>query len=247
MVTMRCLSSSSAGNCYLLTADSGDTLIVECGVNLRKVKRALGWDISRVAAAVATHEHNDHSGYVAQFVRNGIQVFALPDVFAARNCLGHPFAREIEAGRGYLIGGGFKVFAPAVPHDVPCVAFIIEHPDMGRLFFATDTMMLEFRLPPVDHIMIEANYSDAILDGNIRAGRIPSAMRSRLTRSHMELNTTLDVLTCNNIERAQEVVLLHLSKDNADPPAFQAAAEQATGKPVYIAEPGLIVEFNEPI
>ncbi|EKC78421.1 hypothetical protein LEA_03506, partial [human gut metagenome] len=40
----------------------------------------------------------------------------------------------------------FKVFVLPVVHDVPCVGFVIEHQEMGRLLFITDTMMLEYRL-----------------------------------------------------------------------------------------------------
>ena len=58
-MVLRVLGSSSAGNCYIL--DNGkEALVLECGVSLSKVKESVGYDISRIAGAFVSHEHNDH-------------------------------------------------------------------------------------------------------------------------------------------------------------------------------------------
>ena len=144
--------------------------------------------------------------------------------------------------RGYVIGG-FRILVLEVAHDVPCVGFIIEHVEMGKLLFVTDTMMLEWQLPPLDHIMLECNYSDATLQRNIDSGLVPAVMRERLMRSHMELKTAKGVLTESDITQVKEIVLIHLSGNNSNAELFKSEIGKATGKPVYVAERGFVMDL----
>lgn len=54
---MKCLGSSSGGNCYLLQSNSGETLIVECGVNIKEIKKALNFNMRNVVGCLVSHEH----------------------------------------------------------------------------------------------------------------------------------------------------------------------------------------------
>ena len=145
---------------------------------------------------------------------------------------------------GYKVGG-FKVFVLPVVHDVPCVGFVIEHQEMGRLLFITDTMMFEYRLADLNHVMIEANYSDAILQQNIDRGFMSPAMRGRLLGSHMELQTTKEILRTTDLSAANEVILLHLSDGNSNAKGFAEEVRQIAGKPAYIARAGLEVNLDK--
>ena len=60
------LGSSSKGNGYIL--DNGqEALILECGVNIKEAKKALQFNIRKVAGCVVTHQHNDHAGHIAKY------------------------------------------------------------------------------------------------------------------------------------------------------------------------------------
>lgn len=237
-MVLRVLESSSKGNCYILEAASGDTLILEAGINIADVKKALCFRLDKVSACLVTHQHRDHSKHLKDLLYCGIKVLALEDVFASHGIVNHVFGKSIKPMQGYKIGS-FRVFALPVAHDVPCVGFVIEHSEMGKLLFVTDTMMLEYRVLHLNHIMIEANYCDEILQQNIDAGIVPRSMRERLLHSHMELQTTKDLLVHNDMSNVREVVLLHLSDTNSDKAVFCEQVQKATGKPVYIAEKGL--------
>lgn len=52
-----CLGSSSAGNCYLLQADNGETLILDCGISIKKIKKGLNWDIRGIKGVIISHAH----------------------------------------------------------------------------------------------------------------------------------------------------------------------------------------------
>ncbi len=236
------LGSDSNGNCYVLQNDK-EALIIEAGVRFSEVKKALKWQLSKVVGAVITHEHNDHAKYVRDFVSNGITVLALPSVFKAKGIDSLSFRKEIEPMHGYIVGG-FKVFAMPVCHDVPCVGFIIEHEDMGRMLFVTDTMMLEYRVPGLNHILLEANYAEDILDAKIEAGSVPLSMKPRLIHSHMEIETTKGILRANDLSGVNEIVLIHLSNGNSDERRFVREVQETSGKPVYAAVAGLELNLS---
>lgn len=237
------LGSDSNGNCYVLQNDK-EALIIEAGVRFSEVKKALKWQLSKVVGAVITHEHNDHAKYVRDFVSNGITVLALPSVFKAKVIDSLSFRKEIEPMHGYIVGG-FKVFAMPVCHDVPCVGFIIEHEDMGRMLFVTDTMMLEYRVPGLNHILLEANYAEDILDTKIKAGSVPLSMKPRLIHSHMEIETTKGILRANDLSGVNEIVLIHLSNGNSDERRFVREVQETSGKPVYAAVAGLELNLSK--
>lgn len=237
------LGSSSSGNSYILEASDG-VLVIECGLPLIEVKKALDFNIGRIAGAIVTHQHGDHSKFIAEYLKSAIRVCALKEVFDAHNLKQRIFCKTIEPMHGYRIGT-YKVYAVPVEHDVPCVGFVIEHEEMGKMLFVTDTMMFEYRIENLSHILIEANYSDEILDYNIENGITPASMRPRLLQSHMEIKTTENILLSSNLDSVNEIVLIHLSNNNSDAEQFKQRIMQKTGKPVIIAKRGVTVNVSK--
>lgn len=230
------LGSSSAGNCYLLQGER-ETLVLECGVRPALVKKALNFDFSKVVGAVVTHSHNDHAGYVREFVKLGVPVLGLDHTLTAKNVVYNHFARVIVPGRGYKLGG-FKIIPFELEHDVPCVGYHISHPELGNLLFVTDTCVMRYRFNGLNHVLIEANYDDEILDENIRRGSMPGAMRPRLLKSHLELDSVKAILLAQDRSELHNVVLLHLSGNNANAGQFTAEVAAAIGLPVHVAAKG---------
>jgi ribonuclease BN (tRNA processing enzyme) len=111
--------------------------------------------------------------------------------------------------------------------------------------FLTDSFMCEYTFPGLNHVMIECNYSDSKLIRNIESGRVPAFQRNRLMTSHMELNTCKEVLKSNDLSKVSNIILLHLSSDNSDENMFTSEIQRATGKSVYVANPGLSIELSK--
>lgn len=239
------LGSNSFGNCYILETN-GEALIIEAGVRFSEVKKALKFKISKVVGAVISHEHNDHAGYIKEFINAGIMTLALEEVFKAKGYEEQcgSFHRAIKPKQGYRMGG-FSIIPLGVKHDVPCVSFIIDHSDMGRLLFVTDTMMFEYNVPGLNHVLIEANYADDILDKNIERGKMPISMRPRLLQSHMEINTTLWILRRIGLIDIHNIVLIHLSDGNSSEERFVKSTQELTGKQVYAANKGLTIDISK--
>lgn len=54
---LTCLATGSSGNCYLLQADSGETLILDCGIGIKEIKKGLSWDIRGIEGVIISHAH----------------------------------------------------------------------------------------------------------------------------------------------------------------------------------------------
>lgn len=236
------LGSTSEGNCYILQGKR-ETLILEAGVRFSDIKKALRFDLSQIVGCCITHEHRDHSKALVDLLKYGIKVLALPEVFQSHRVRSQAFCKEIAPQHGYRIGS-FKIMALSAFHDVPCVAYIVEHPECGRILFATDTMMLEYKVSGLNHIFIECNYADERLQENIETGRVPVEMRRRLLQTHMELQTCKSVLKANDLSQVYDILLLHLSDNNGDEPRFIREISELTGKPVSVAKAGMVLEIN---
>lgn len=237
------LGSNSFGNCYVLETAT-EALIIEAGVRMANVKKALKWQMRKVVGAVISHEHNDHAGYVREMVASGVLVLALEEVFKSHNLEGKPFTKSIVPNKGYKVGN-YKIFSVLVKHDVPCLGYIITHPDMGKLLFLTDTITLDVLVPGLNHILIEANYADDIVERNIASGDMPEAMRPRLLNSHMEIEQTKAILAENDLSQVDNIVLIHLSDGNADEERFVREVREQTGKVVYAANAGMTIDLSK--
>lgn len=246
------LGSSSAGNCYILRSASGDTLILECGMPFRKIKESLGWDLSGISACLISHRHRDHCRALPDVEKAGIRILALQDVKDSFPQCEGLFFTPLQPMKGYK-AGEFKIFTLPVYHsdpngkECPCLAYVISHDEMGRLLFVTDAVTLDYRLEELNHIMIEANYSDRILQDNINAGQIHKSERDRLLQSHMEIETTIKVLQTLDTDNVNEVILLHLSPRNANAEDFSYRVSGKTGIPTYVATEGMKLEVNKMI
>lgn len=235
------INSDSNGNCYVLQ-NSREALIIEAGVNIAEIKKALEWKVSKVAGAIISHEHNDHAKSIKELMKNGITVLALPDVFRAKKVTNLSFRKEIAPMKGYKIGG-FKVLTFPVTHDVACLGFVISHEDMGRLLFVTDSSSFDYSIS-ADHIMIEANFATDIVQRKIEEGSIPPIVLSRLFASHMEISETIRSVKGLDLSATNEIILIHLSNGNSDEERFIREMKQATGKPVYVAKSGFEIDLS---
>ena len=240
-MVLKVLGSSSQGNCYILE-NKNEALIIEAGVRFIEVKKALGFDIRKVSGCLITHQHNDHAKYIKAMMESGFPTLALEEVWTAKGVTGSR-AYCIERGKGYRFGR-FKVLPFDACHDVPCVGYLIDHPETGRIMFLTDSCMCEYVFPGLNQVMIECNYSDAKLVEAINAGRTLPSQRERLMTSHMELNTCKGFLCANDLTNVANIVLLHLSDNNSDEKHFVSEIERLTGKVVYAAHTGLEIELD---
>lgn len=240
---IKVLASGSSGNCYLLET-SKETLILECGIRYKDILKGLNFDLSKVVGCLISHEHKDHCKSVNEIITAGIDVymsegtragidFKVPiEVASYRiNKVEHNVASQILHGQY-----GFTIVPFHTQHDVnEPMGFIIHHKELGKIVFATDTYYLCNTFKDVDHILIECNYSEDILN------EIPK-YRSRVLKSHMSLETLKEALKTWGLSKTKDITLIHISEGNGEPERFRKEIEGLTGIKTYVAAPGLEIE-----
>lgn len=240
---LRVLNSGSKANGYVLYNDQ-EALVLECGVPYSKCLQAVGFKRKNIVGALVTHEHGDHAKYVEQYLGAAIKVYASQGTI---DSLRYKYRmRPTLIRKNELTDiGGFKVLAFDTQHDcAEPYGFLIHHEECGNVLFVTDSYYLKYRFAGLNQVMIECNYCNDIINKNVEDGIVPRIVRDRVFKSHMSLDTTLEMLSANDLTNVHNVVLLHLSGDNSDSDLFRTTIEKGTGKIVTVARKDVDISFD---
>lgn len=232
MIEITALASSSKGNCYRVT-DGRTPLLLECGINYRDIQKGLQFQMSQVAGCLITHEHSDHCKSIKDVLKAGIDCYMSAGTAEAIG-IKHHRIKTVEAKKQFTIGT-WTILPFDVQHDSSePIGYLLMNQQREKLLFTTDTYYIRYRFLGLTHIMVECNYSLAILNENIVAGRVPKVMKKRLLRSHFSLENVKEFLKANDLSKVQEIWLLHLSDNNSDAQLFKQEIMELTGKMVFV-------------
>ena len=193
---LRVVKSGSSGNCYLLSTDTG-TLIIDCGVKLADIKKALKYDIKSVVGCIVSHAHSDHSKSVDDLKKMGIKVF-LPYNHKKSNANNKSF-------------GEFEIIEFPLPHDgTKNYGFYIKI-NGEKILYLTDLeyCKLNFKKKKVNHILIECNYQDELVSSDLRN-------YEHKIKGHCALKTCKEFIRANETETLRTVLLLHMGHDTCN-------------------------------
>lgn len=228
---LKCIATGSSGNCYDLTSDSGETLILDCGIPIKEIKKGLNWNIKDVVGVLCTHKHLDHSKSVKDFRQMGIPIYGLFSKAAHMRTMKigefnvKPFDLTTTDGRW--------THTDANGEPCPIFGFLITHPEMGRMLYITDTELIKWKFKSINHILLGVNYDKDLIDNE------DSAKVNHVYRGHMSIDTACDFVKANNSKDLQNVIMCHLSKNNADKDLFiDKMKNTVLNANVDVAEPG---------
>jgi phosphoribosyl 1,2-cyclic phosphodiesterase len=234
MVTITSIASSSRGNCYHIT-DGKTPLLIECGVPIKTIKKAIGFTLSEVSGCLVTHEHMDHAKSVRHVMEAGIDCFASAGTFSKLTDLDGHRMNRIESMRQFNIGT-WTILPFDTVHDAAEPLGFLLASGGDKVLFATDTAFLKYRFKGLTRIMIECNYCQDILNKNIDNRSISIAQKDRLLFSHFGLDNVIKFLKANDLSCLKETWLLHLSDGNSNAKEMKRRVQGVTGKPVYICD-----------
>lgn len=241
---LKVISTGSQGNAYILSNEN-EALLIECGVNIKEIKKALNFDLSKVAGCLVSHEHQDHCKAIEEVMKLGINVYSAPGTLHACGLISQPRARPFKSKQTFQIGN-FKVLAFDVKHDAAePLGFLIEHPDCGKVLFLTDTYYCKYTFPGLNNIIIEANYSKEIIDRKYGPDSDKEFLRNRILQSHFSLAHCKEMLAANDLSAVNNIVLIHLSDSNSNEKQFVKEVYDQTGKNVQAAVNGMEILFNK--
>lgn len=179
-----------------------------------------------------SHPPLDHSKALNDFKSMGIPVFT-------------PYTNPNKY-RDAMKYGGFMIQAFALTMinnrwthtnadgtECPCYGFLIAHKEMGKLLYITDTELIKWRFKGINHILLGVNYDKDLVDMDNHS------KASHVYSGHMSIDTACDFVKANNSDSLQNVIMCHLSKNNADPEAFIKRMKEVVPQAnVDVAEPG---------
>ena len=124
--------------------------------------------------------------------------------------------------------------------ECPWYGFWIQHPEMGRLLYLTDTEVCKWRFKNVNHILLGVNYDPELLSGD-------DAKKNHVVRGHMSIDTACDFVKVNASEQLQNIIMCHLSSENADKNLFiKKMKEVARNANVDVVEPNKEWDLRDP-
>lgn len=233
---LKVLATGSNGNCYLLQSEK-ETLILDCGIPIKEIKKGLNFDLSKVVGCVVTHSHKDHSMSVKNLENIGIRV-----VKPYENK--EPFILNRWSGMVQYFDltdlNEKWMHTNADGTECPCYGFLITHKELGKMLYITDTELVKWKFKDINHILIGCNYQKKyISEENI-------AKRNHVLKGHMELDTVKDFIKGNNSDSLRSVTICHLSEGNSNPIEMVEEIKKVAGNNVFVdyARKGLEVELK---
>lgn len=231
--------SSSQGNSYALQSDSGEILLIEAGIPLKEVKRAIGYKTSKVVGCITSHVHSDHAKYIPEYLKAGISVSSNDEVAEK-----YPGVDTMSENITFRFGN-FGVTPFEVQHDAKNFGYLIHEPSYGTIFFATDCYNLNFVIQGCNTYLAECNYSDELLDKAVAEGKTPRSQADRVRLSHMSLEHAVSWLQDCKAERsAHQIILIHGSARHLNPTKAVNKFQQVFGIPVYYGQKGLEINLK---
>ena len=208
---LKCIATGSTGNTYAIISEIGEILLLDLGMSEKNIKKGIDWKISNVVGAVISHGHKDHSLSVEDFKSMGIQILA---PYLGDSC------KPMKMG-GFTVKpfdlttlDGSWTHTDANGEPCPIYGFLITHKEMGRMLYITDTNLIKWRFKSINHILLGVNYDKDLIDNE------DSAKVDHVYRGHMSIDTACDFVNANYSDSLQNVIMCHLSKNNADKDLF---------------------------
>jgi len=193
-MTLKCLSTGSKANCYVLKRDNGEMLILDAGLPVNEIKKGIGFDVANLKGAVVTHSHKDHS-LSAEKLKQLTPVW-------------EPYLSEQKRQHTHL--GDFDIQCFDLPHNgVENRGFIIRV-DGQTICYMTDLEYCPYSLTSqnIDTMIIECNYMK-----NLVPDDLPNLQHKVL--GHCELDTTIGILQ-GSLKTLKHIILVHMGQGTLD-------------------------------
>lgn len=256
---LKCLGSSSAGNCYLLQFSAenyNQVIMVEAGYNWKEILRLVGINnafdmLWNTKACLITHGHSDHAKGIKQLTFNDIPVYASEEVHKQYETTLR--GKILKAGETKCIAPDIFVYPFKVEHDYPnSLGFIIKCSRTNEtILFVNDCKYYEADLSKFkfDYIFMECNYIDkqtrTIYHEALKAGdQVVVKQYERVINSHMSLATTTKNIAKLNLTNTKAIFLMHLSDRNANEYKMKLAIEKETIRKCGIKKQVFVCQRN---
>lgn len=239
--------TGSNGNCYVLT-DGSHRLLLDCGVKWREALNACEFNVESIDGCLFTHWHKDHMQNIDSLHLASIPTYGCDEL---SEFVGIVYGESVHGLPQKLmtkINGGWTVVPWYVPHtgaeneEVPCYAYSIISPSGHRTVYMTDFLCspMTFKSLKVHTMLIACNHDDEIEKYQ------NSAKYRHIVSGHSSLSVTNEIIRINQTEHLRNVILCHLSAENATPEVMREVVQKTVGDSVKlnIARKGMEIDLE---
>lgn len=176
-----------------------------------------------------SHPPLDHSKSLNEFKAMGIPIYA-PYISQKPMAIGSGAFRIQSFDLTTVDGRWTHTDANGTP--CPIYGFLITHREMGRMLYITDCELIKWKFRDINHILLGVNYDKDLVDTD-------NPKANHVFRGHLSIDTACDFVKANDSDSLQNVIMCHLSSENADKDIFIEKMKNAVnGANVDVAEQG---------
>lgn len=220
---IKVVGSSSAGNCYIITSDNGNQLILECGIKYESILKHI--DFYKLQSLFITHKHLDHSREKQKFILAGVDTYDHENLTASK----------------IQNSGNFSVLPIPVKHGTePTFSYIIkDNPSNKKILFCTDLEeMPKISDTKFDVMMLECNWSGEKIDNNA----VNDNINNKGFLNHLSLEQVLEFLDSRE-NKPKILILCHISNSGSLDLQYALKECRKRVKNTYVAKPNLEINI----
>lgn len=240
---LKCISTGSDnGNCYVLKDKNGKMLLLDLGCSEKTIKQAIDFQIKDIVGCLVTHHHMDHAKSVDRFRKMGLNVFT-PYEKPKQKAFNEKFNdfKVVAFPLDDVSGKKFQ-HTDSDGTECPIYGFYITHPEImnvGPILYITDCCYIKYTFSGLSTIILGVDYQEDLLDEE-------SAKFEHQIQGHMSIDTCCKFLSCNNSFSLTNVVIGHLSEENANDKDFVEKIQKVVKSNFYIARKNLEIKLGYP-
>ena len=248
---LKCAGTGSKGNSYALVTESGEILLIECGVKWSETMKMIDYQTSKIVGCICSHAHSDHLRSYKDCLHYGIPIYTNDETaehfetVSGEKMIGKPERIPFEVG-------AFRIIPFYLPHTtrdkdtsalIPCPNFgyLIQRGD-EKLLYLTDFEFCKyvFKSQRINYMLLESNHMDNLMDSG-------SVNYIHALKGHSSLSVVKSFVEVNKTPDLRNIILCHLSSENADPETMQREIQSVAGKwvRVDVAHAGMSVEMSK--
>lgn len=226
------IASGSSGNCYKISNED-TTLLIECGIPYKKIQQALNFKTTDIDGVLVSHEHMDHAKSCKDLIKAGVNIYMTKGTKEALKLESHrvktfrQWSMYLDVEIGSFIIKPFKTI-----HDAkePVGFVVYDSISKEELVFITDTQYSIYNFSP-DYFMLEVNY---VTESINKSESIHPDLRARIKKTHMSLDTAINLLERSDLSNLKKVYVMHLSDSNSDAELIKEKLQELTGVAIEI-------------
>lgn len=240
---LRIVSTGSKGNCYVLKDKSGSMLMLDCGVNMQEVYKAIDFNVNALSSCLLSHVHKDHSLSADKMLKEFMPVTMSKLTAQELGINLQDASLTIAEHDKSVVFGNWTVMPFETFHDAPgSLGYLIYNSleDM-KIAYITDTGYIKYAFKNLNALIAECNFDEETIETHKEEIK---ERYLRVRESHMSLERLLSYLSKTDKSALRNIVLVHLSDGNSIESKMIDKVKMASGANVEAARPGATINLD---